>query len=266
MDPLYAFFDDIVCINLSISGDRRIHSEGIFKSLGIPGRFFITEKHENGGLYGCFDSHIKVIEEAYNNGVNNLLVFEDDFEPSKSYSREKLFKAIEFMSTSEEWDIFYLGYCFCFEAFNSGTTTVFSGKRLTKDIMQYNAGTTHALCYSRRAMEKILENYHDYIGIIHYDQYLCDYIDLQNYCILPMIFQQNLSFSYNIEAQHGFEIINRLFYPIDAYLNMNYNLSKIHYDLTTTTIHSRYYKYVFLIIISALLHIIKKSIIRRTLI
>lgn len=262
MENLYEFFDDIVCINLSDSKDRKIHSENIFKTFGIPARFFTVDKHANGGLYGCFDSHIQIIQYAYNNGLNNILVFEDDFEPSESYSREKLSKAIEFMSISEQWDIFYLGYSFCFESFNSGTTTVLSGKRISNDIVQYNAGTTHALCYSRRSMEKILKTYHDYIGIIHYDQYLSDYIDLENYCILPIIFQQNLSFSYNIEGQHGLEMINRMLYPIDSYINFNYNASKLHYDLSTTTKYSRYYKYIFLILTSIILHIIKKSILK----
>ena len=262
---IYDFFDDIVCITLTTSNERRSNAENVFKALEIPGRLFVTEKHEKGGLYGCFDSHIQIIQNAYKNGLNHLLVFEDDFMPSASYSEEKLSEAIEFMKSSDDWDIFYLGYCSVFETHVSGTTTILSGQRLSKHISQYNAGNTHALCYSRKAMKKILDTYQDYIGILHYDQYLSSYAEMKNYCILPMIFQQNLSFSYNIEGQHGLEIINRLFYPIDAFLNVNYNISKLHYDLTTN-VYSRYYKYIFLTIVSVFLHMIKRSIVKNIMI
>ena len=56
----YDFFDDIVCINLDISVDRKKHAEHYFEKLGIPARFFTAVKHELGGLYGCFDSHIQI--------------------------------------------------------------------------------------------------------------------------------------------------------------------------------------------------------------
>lgn len=263
MANIYDFFDDIVCINLDISKERRIHCQKIFNEFNIPARFFTATKHQKGGLYGCFDSHVQIVKYAYETGLDNILVFEDDVMPSLSYSEEKLATAVEFMNSSDEWDIFYLGYSFMFETFKTGFTSISShGIRISKDIIQYNAGTTVALCYSRKAMKKIIDTYFDYIGIIHYDQYLSAFIDLKNFCITPIIFQQNLRFNYNIEAQHGMEIIMKnILYPIDYSLNFTYKMSKFHYDFSRNA-YKRYYKYAFLITVSIILHIIKRSLLK----
>jgi GR25 family glycosyltransferase involved in LPS biosynthesis len=263
MTNIYDFFDDIVCINLDISNKRKIHCQNIFNQFNIPARFFTATKHPYGGLYGCFDSHIQIVKYAYEAGLHNILVFEDDVMQSPSYSEEKLAKAIDFMQSSDDWDIFYLGYSFMFETFETGFTSIPShGIRISKDIMQYNAGTTVALCYSRRAMKRIIDTYYDYIGIIHYDQYLSAFIGLKNYCILPIIFQQNFAFDYNIESQHGMEMIMRsILYPIDSSINFTYKISKFHYDFTINA-YKRYYKYVFLMTVSVILHIIKRTLLR----
>lgn len=263
MTNVYDFFDDIVCINLDISTERKICSQNMFDKYNIPARFFTATKHPNGGLYGCFDSHVQVVKYAYESGLDNILVFEDDVMSAPSYSEEKLVKAIEFMQSSDDWDIFYLGYSLIFETFETGFTNIHShGMRISKDIMQYNAGTCVALCYSRKAMKRIIDTYYEYIGIIHYDQYLAGFIDFKNFCIMPILFQQNFKLNYNIESQHGMEMIVRnIFYPIDSYVNFTHKMSKFHYDFTTN-VYNRYYKYAFLITVSITLHMIKRSLIK----
>lgn len=264
MSNIYDFFDDIVCINLNISKERKLHCQNVFKKLNIPARFFTAQKHPYGGFYGCFHSHIEVVKSAYERGLDNILVFEDDVLPSPSYSEEKLAKAIEFLISSEEWDVFYLGYSFMFETYETGFTSIVShGIQLSDDIMQYNAGTAVAICYSRRAMKRILETYEDYIGLIHYDQYLCASIDLKNYCIMPIIFQQNYCLDFNIESQHGMEyIVRNILYPIDARINFTYCMSLMHYNYIMNA-YRRYYKYVFLITVSMILHIIKRTLVKK---
>jgi GR25 family glycosyltransferase involved in LPS biosynthesis len=76
---LYNFFDKIYCINLKHRPDRYISATKVFNDLNIPNvEFYITEKSSKGGRYGCFESHINVIKKAYNEGYNNILIFEDD--------------------------------------------------------------------------------------------------------------------------------------------------------------------------------------------
>lgn len=263
MTNIYDFFDDIVCINLDISKKRKQHCESIFNKFNIPVRYFTVQKHPYGGIYGCFDSHIQIVKSAYERGLDNILVFEDDVMLSPSYSEEKLAKAVEFMQYSDEWDIFYFGYPFLFETYETGLTSIQThGIKVSKDIWQYNAGTTVALCYSRKAMEAILKTYQDYIGVIHYDQYLVASIELNGFCITPIIFQQNFSLDFNIESHNLLEFVNRnLFYRIDAILNVTYNASKFHYDFSEN-VYRIYYKYIFLIIVSMLLRIIKKTLLK----
>lgn len=63
------------------------------------------------GAWGCRSSHLRVIEEAINHGVERLLVFEDD--ACLSDGRPKLGeRMIMFLSEvpEDEWDFLQLGY------------------------------------------------------------------------------------------------------------------------------------------------------------
>ena len=63
---LWDFFDGhIRCINLTTRKDRYRESKAVFDKYHIPVKYFHAKKHSKGGVYGCFDSHIKIIREAY---------------------------------------------------------------------------------------------------------------------------------------------------------------------------------------------------------
>jgi GR25 family glycosyltransferase involved in LPS biosynthesis len=257
----YDYFDDIVCINLDISKDRRQHSEKFFQKLDIPARFFTAKKHKRGGMYGCFDSHIQVIIDAHKRGLNNLLVFEDDFLPTDAYSEEKLKSVIDFMQQNDEWDIFHLGYSFVKDN-KDGLATVFGGTYYTPDIVQYNAFCTQALCYSKRAMDKIVSTYSDYMGLMHYDMYISSYLDFKNFCIVPMLFDQNFYFEHNNESTDGIEYILRLLYPVFAVTKLNYRLSYLKY-LSNRVYHKykKYLNYLHLLVFGIILYKVKMSIV-----
>jgi GR25 family glycosyltransferase involved in LPS biosynthesis len=225
---MYEYFDDVICINLDISTERRQHAQHYFDKLGIPARFFTAKKHPRGGMYGCFDSHIQVLKEAYDKGLNNILVFEDDFLPTASYSEEKLQSAIDFMKSNDEWDIMHLGYSFIKDDQN-GLSSIFAGKYCTPDIVKYNPFFAQALCYSRKAMKTIIENYTESIGVVHYDKYIASFLDLNSYCILPMIFDQNFYFQHNNEAADGIEVILRSIFPALAFTQLNYRVTLLKY-------------------------------------
>lgn len=225
----YAYFDDIVCITLNSSLERQKHAEFFFKKLNIPCRFFIAHKHPNGGMYGCFDSHIQVLKNAYKKGLNNILVLEDDFLPTDSYSEDRLNKAIQFMKTNKDWDIFHLGYSFIKDDIYTGITTVFNGKYITDDIVQYNPFCTQALCYSKRAIKQIVENYNDYIGLVHYDMFIATHLKLKNYCIVPMLFDQNFYFEHNNSSTDGIEAFIRMIMPLFTFTKLNYRITLLKY-------------------------------------
>lgn len=229
---MYNFFHDIVCINLDISKDRRKHAQDIFDRLQIPAKFFTATKHKKGGMYGCFDSHIQILKDAYDRNLNNILVFEDDFLPTNSYCKEYVENAINFMKTNDEWDIFHLGYSVLKDD-HHGFSTILNGKYYSDTIVQYNPFCTHALCYNRKAIKKILETYSEYIGLVHYDMFIASYCDFRNYCITPMIFDQNFYFGHNNESNDGIEFLLRSIFPLIAFVKLNYRISIMRYIMNS---------------------------------
>lgn len=257
MTNIYDYFEDIVCINLDISNDRRQHAQMYFDKLNIPARFFITTKHKKGGIYGCFESHIKILIDAYERDLNNILVFEDDFLPTPAYSEENLQKVIDFMRSNEEWDIFHLGYI-CIKDDTNGISSIFNAEFTTQDIVQYNPFCTHSLCYSKKAIKRIVETYQDYIGLIHYDMYISSFESLKNYCMVPMLFDQNFHFEHNNQSKDGIEFLMRSMFPLIASGQINYRMSLLKKWMYK---NSRYTIYLYLLILSICLYLMKISII-----
>lgn len=204
----YNFFGDIICINLDTRKDRRAYAESVFKRLSIPARFYTAKKHPKGGVHGCFDSHIQIVLDAYHTGKDNVLVFEDDLLPTDSYSSTHLMNAIEFMKNNKSWDIFYLGY-FVFK--HDFSTPYLQAPRVTnyKHIIQFNPYTTHAMVYSKRAIQKIVRLYKNYIGKMHYDFFLSGYSNLKNYCYTPILFDQKFCLPSDIPAMDIVETVAR---------------------------------------------------------
>lgn len=262
-ENIYNFFDDIVCINLKHCTERKKNVENIYDKYNIPGRFFITEKHPSGGIYGCFDSHINIIKEAYENNLDYILVFEDDIKVTNQYSEELLSTAIDFMKNNDTWDIFYLGYSLLspYDQYNVGQKTIFSAEKISNHIIKYNPNFTHALCYSKKCMKTILDEYKYYIGIVHYDDFLAAKMKLNSYCIIPILFDQNRYFEYNVEAREGFEYAFRFCYPFLEITNIENNIILFYYNFTTNSqAYVWFYKYIFIMFISLIMNIIKRNI------
>jgi GR25 family glycosyltransferase involved in LPS biosynthesis len=200
----WEFFDNIFCISLRDRIDRREKAAKIFKELGIPVKFFIVDRHPNGGIYGCFDSHIKIIEFMNKNNKNNILVFEDDIEPTNSYDIKHIQNAVNFMKSNQTWDLFYLGY------FPVNYTNLYlTSLNITDNIVQYNPFATHAYCINKRAIPKIYNNYYQYIGKLHVDIYFSGYASLNNYCYLPILFEQKMCEDSDIEPGNLIEFVAR---------------------------------------------------------
>ena len=266
MKNIYDFFGDIVCITLKETQERKKHVEKLYKQYNIPGRFFVTQKHPLGGLYGCFDSHINVIKEAYDNNIEYLLIFEDDFKPTSQYNEKLLSKAIEFMKNNDDWEVFFLGHLNVgpSDIYNVNAKTIFSSKKISDNIIEFNPYGAQALCYNRKCMKKILEEYKYYIGFCHYDDFLSAKLKLKSYCICPILFDQNLYFNYNIEAQDPWEYILRKSYPFFQYFKINENVSFLHYKMSCSDFEYMWmYKYLVIIIILIILNIIKNLIMYR---
>jgi glycosyl transferase family 25 len=102
-------FDEIVCINLNERQDRYEKVKSVFDSFGIPVKFHRVDKHPNGGVEGCYTSHIQVITSAYERGLQNILIFEDDVVPGKGLNARKIIECENLMKVPGV-QIVYLGW------------------------------------------------------------------------------------------------------------------------------------------------------------
>lgn len=94
-------------INLSHRVDRKEHVETQLALLGITGQRFNAIKNDNGAI-GCSMSHLKILQDAYNNKLDYVLIVEDDITFTKPQVLKAQFnKFIE--KHNNNWDVIILG-------------------------------------------------------------------------------------------------------------------------------------------------------------
>ena len=144
----WRFFDSIRCVNLYSRDDRYNQAQELFDQLGIEVDFYRTHKHPNGGVEGCYQSHMNCIRQSYNKGDETCLIFEDDIIESGYLTPQLLNEAIDFMENNQDWDLFYLGsyYELLRHKFEKITPNILKGGNLC----------AHAYVISRRFMEKLV--------------------------------------------------------------------------------------------------------------
>jgi glycosyl transferase family 25 len=97
-DIVHAYY-----INLETRVDRKEHVESQLKIMNIKADRFNAIKMDNGAI-GCSISHLKILENAYKNNYDHVLILEDDI----LFLKPDLFKANfkKFMETTKNnWDV-----------------------------------------------------------------------------------------------------------------------------------------------------------------
>jgi hypothetical protein len=143
----WGYFDAIKCINLLERNDRFEQAKEVFKKYQIPATFHRVQRHPNGGVNGCYESHIQIITEAYNSGASNVLIFEDDIEPGVGLKEKQISSAIDFMKSNDSWDIVFLGW---HPRIMTHTTSL-----VAPSMFKVSAFGGHAYVVSRRMMAKL---------------------------------------------------------------------------------------------------------------
>lgn len=147
----------IYCINLKERKDRKIRAEKEFNKIDIQPNdviflnFFL---HKKGGIYGCYDSHMKVWNDFYTNHSDKemCIVFEDDIEVNEN-SKLYLKKAIQFIKkNNDKIDILFL-HNFFFGDNNSN----YKNKINNKYFINGYGYLTHAYIITTRYIKSILE-------------------------------------------------------------------------------------------------------------
>lgn len=113
------YFQQIYIINLIHREDRRDEMIVQLKEIGLSFqssnvKLFPAVRPESAegfssiGARGCFLSHLSVLHDAFSNGFERILIFEDDLNFSKNFIKyiDKVIVRLKL----EDWSIFYGGY------------------------------------------------------------------------------------------------------------------------------------------------------------
>jgi len=113
------FFDNVWCVNLTRRSDRwayfQRHLDQADWPFGPVERFEAIDGAKTGipywwkalpGVWGCYRSHIRILEDALNRGTNSLLILEDDV----VFANEFAAGAKRFLeAVPSDWDQIYFG-------------------------------------------------------------------------------------------------------------------------------------------------------------
>lgn len=121
-------------------------------------------------------NHFKLIEHAYYQGLNNVLILEDDIRFQLPFNMFELQNALNWIQ-ERDWDMFYLGYILYPQLY---------GFLKAPNIIELNKHyLAHSYALSRRGMKKIITSKYHYQNQ-HIDKWYSE-LSLQKYGIYPSI-------------------------------------------------------------------------------
>ncbi|MGJ8696768.1 MAG: glycosyltransferase family 25 protein [Verrucomicrobiaceae bacterium] len=159
MSRLLDHFDRVAVISLPGREERRERLWGNLKETGlaregeltwveaVDGRLELPPEwwQAGKGAWGCRESHLKVVREAQRDGLESVLILEDDVVFHRESGR--------FLSTivsllPDDWDLFYLGGQHGEKPVPGEDPRLVKGRKITR---------THAYAVHERAYEKFLQ-------------------------------------------------------------------------------------------------------------
>ena len=193
-------FGRVVCINLDDRPDRWALAQQAHACLGearplerfSAARVRVCGNDVVNGRAGCLLSHRRAIEAAHRDGVESLLVFEDDVE----FTREVAPILVEGLASlaALPWDMAFFGL--------EPRAPLFPvAPRLARVL---HGATTHAVAYHRRLYPRLLAALPEEDGVLEWlarhtavDRYYCDILlpRIQGYAIVPFVAHQRAGYS-----------------------------------------------------------------------
>lgn len=138
------YFDKVYCLNQAERPDRWMQAEEEFLRIGLTVERFESIKADQPFHSFCISQHA-MLKQFLSTDGNTLLTLEDDV----------IFKSLDHFDQAlielpDNWDVLYLG------ANDRGVTPQKYSKHLCRIKL---AWTTHAVAYSRKMVEFIVNNY-----------------------------------------------------------------------------------------------------------
>jgi len=184
----FDFFDAIYCVNFDNAEDRWQRASGHFQRAGIAAR--VRRFPSSGeGETGRALSHCAILEEAARQGLNNVLVFEDDVILTRDALAHLAAALAELKG--REWNLLYLGGCRWEHRFPlaEGCTHLEHAGPVT---------CLHAIAYNRPALARILSEVprdaaemSQWLGV-HFglDQYFAFRLTEKKFLVFPVVATQ----------------------------------------------------------------------------
>ena len=161
MNVLNQFFDKIYCINLDSRLDKWTDCVEMFDKFGVVvervSAFPPIEVSDCGlknSELSLIKTHKKIIEDAKNENLNKILIFEDDVEfcdyliEYTGDSLEERFKN-SIPHLPDDWDVLYLG-----SGIDTGAKSIIEGEIYKLGF----AHTTHAISINNKFFDTIINN------------------------------------------------------------------------------------------------------------
>ena len=228
MNRLNKEFDKVVCVNLVSRSDKKAKTEAKFNALGIEVEWFKAVEYgfahsvvsslpkstsgfnrfnpKQPNEFGAAMSHYTVIKTAYQEGVENLFVFEDDVMFRKNFNSlfEKYFDALP-----SDWDMFLL-YSFMYHLQPQNIRVN------SRWIKSYDAWSLMSYAMNRKAMEKYIKEQDEWFRIADLASYQMQGKELNIYSAIPTLCIPNQNLGSNIRGD------NMNYVNTNTVLNMGY--------------------------------------------
>lgn len=175
--PLQDLFELVCCVNLRRRDDRwsdfcdRLPRDWPFRQVtrfpAIDGNHCPPPDwwSEGKGAWGCFRSHLRIVEECLNCGISSVLIFEDDAIFDGDFSEQ----AIDFFrQLPEDWGMAYLGGQLL-------KTNLRPPERVSASAFRaYNVNRTHAYALRGEMIREVYQHYSrtDWYTKHHVDHHL----------------------------------------------------------------------------------------------
>jgi GR25 family glycosyltransferase involved in LPS biosynthesis len=123
----------------------------MFDRLGIRVDYMRVPGNPDDRIGDNFRTHVLMMKEAYDKGLNHVLIFEDDAEDRECINQELIDGVTSFLSINDDWDVFYLGH--------QPDIFFVSSMRIRNNIYSVRSLCTHAYIVSRRFMKKMVSRF-----------------------------------------------------------------------------------------------------------
>jgi glycosyl transferase, family 25 len=161
---LFNFFERVYIVNLPARMDRRQEMEAELKRFGlrVDGekiRFFRAIRPETAGDFpslgarGCYMSHLSILREAHQEGLENILVLEDDLELGQQLSTP-LPEMLSRLKQSD-WSFAYFGHAIDLDSHSAPPYWV---------TYKEGVGLTHFYALSKRVIPELLDYLESCLG------------------------------------------------------------------------------------------------------